>query len=106
MQVTRVCTSDEIGEGQMKEYVVGEDKENDTILVCRVGGVIYAVASKCSHYGVPLKYGVLVGDRIYCPAHWAAFSVIDGSPDGGPVLDALKTFEAWEENGKICVKAP
>jgi NAD(P)H-nitrite reductase large subunit/nitrite reductase/ring-hydroxylating ferredoxin subunit len=75
-------------------------------LLARVDGKVYAVSPKCSHFGVNLKYGMLVGDRVYCPAHTASFSVITGYPDGGPVLKGLQTYETWEEDGKIYVKAP
>merc|ERR1740139_2072896 len=106
MQVTNVCNVEDISEGQMKDFVVGDDNATDVVLVCRVDGKLYCVASKCAHFGVPLKNGMLIGDRIYCPAHWASFSVVTGCPDGGPVLDGLKTFDVWEKDGKICVRAP
>ena len=106
MQITHLDKSDAIGEGQMKAFVVGEDQANDTVIVARVEGKLYSVSSKCAHYGVPLIMGMLVGDRLYCPAHMASFSVIDGTPDGGPAFDGLKTFKVWEEKGVISVQAP
>jgi nitrite reductase/ring-hydroxylating ferredoxin subunit len=102
----QVLSSDDLENGQMKEVVVGDDKDNDVILVARVDGVLYAVSPKCTHYGVNLKYGMLVGDRVYCPAHTASFSVITGYPDGGPVFNGLQTYEVWEDKGKVFVKAP
>lgn len=106
MECIEVGESASLADGQMREIQVGEDKDRDIVLIARVDGQLFAVSAKCSHYGVKLGFGVLFGDRVYCPAHMASFDVRTGAPDGGPVYNALKTFETYEKDGKMFIKAP
>lgn len=93
-------------DGQLREIKVGETDE-DTIIVVRLDGKLYACGSKCSHFGAPLSKGMLFEDRIYCPFHLASFSVITGYPDNGPMLDGIPTYKISEDgNGKITVEVP
>lgn len=39
----------------MKKIQVGDDKDNDYILLSRVNGVYYATTYKCSHFGLDLS---------------------------------------------------
>ena len=81
-------------------------KPEDTILVINYQGEIYATQSKCSHFGFNLAKGLLVGDKLICPLHNAAFSIKTGSEDQGPVFDGLRTFKAERVDGLIKVKVP
>lgn len=92
-------------DGSMKEVQVGPQKE-DVVLVCKVDGKFYACGSKCSHAGAPLVKGLLFDDKLYCPLHDAAFSVISGYPEQGPVFDGIPTYPIREEDGKLYVKVP
>jgi nitrite reductase/ring-hydroxylating ferredoxin subunit len=55
-------------------------------------GNFYSTGSKCTHYGAPLKLGVLSDDRLVCPWHAAAFNCKTGDIEDGPVLDCLPTY--------------
>lgn len=92
-------------DGDMKEVQVGP-KKDDTILVTKIDGKFYACGSKCSHFGAPLEKGVLFDDKVFCPWHDAAFSVITGYAEQGPVLNGIPTYEIREENGKLFAKVP
>jgi nitrite reductase/ring-hydroxylating ferredoxin subunit len=52
-----------------EEYEV-EGIEEGKVLVCKVGGKIHALNHKCTHFGAPLKNGVLTPEgRLTCPWH-------------------------------------
>mmetsp|Transcript_24189 Transcript_24189/g.27900 ORF Transcript_24189/g.27900 Transcript_24189/m.27900 type:complete len:524 (+) Transcript_24189:1-1572(+) len=94
-----------LADGEMMALKVGE-ADNDKVLVVRYKGKIFSVGNFCTHFGVPLASSVLFDDKVICPAHNAAFSIIDGLPEYAPAKDALPTFEVVEENGKHYVKLP
>lgn len=48
------------------------------ILVANVGGVLYAMRSKCNHMGGPLQKGKLDGNVITCPWHGSKWDVTTG----------------------------
>ncbi len=89
----------------MRAIKVG-DKEGDKVLISRYGGKLYATGNFCSHFGVPLEGGMLFDDKVMCPAHAAAFSVLDGAPENAPGLDGLPTFKIVENDGKVYVQIP
>jgi NADPH-dependent 2,4-dienoyl-CoA reductase/sulfur reductase-like enzyme/nitrite reductase/ring-hydroxylating ferredoxin subunit len=84
------CNVDDLSDGQMKEVEVPENKK---ILVVRDHGQIYALSSKCTHYGAPLAKGALCNGRIQCPWHGACFSVTTGDIEDYPGLDSLQKFK-------------
>ena len=86
----------------MRAIKVGE-KDGDKVLISRYGGKLYATGNFCSHFGVPLEGGMLFDDKVMCPAHAAAFSVLDGAPENAPGLDGLPTFKIIESDGKVFV---
>lgn len=89
----------------MMALTVGE-KDSDKVLVARYNGKIYSCGNFCTHFGVPLAQSVLFDDRVICPAHNAAFSIITGEPEYAPAFTSLPTFEVVEEDGKFFVKLP
>lgn len=98
-------TDDDLREGEVRELLVGP-KPEDTILVINYQGEIFSIQSKCSHFGFNLAKGLLVGDKIICPLHNAAFSIKTGGEDQGPVYNGLKTFQVERVDGKIRVSIP
>lgn len=47
-----------------------EGVEGGKVLVLRFNGQVHAMSPKCTHYGAPLKLGVVAPDgRITCPWH-------------------------------------
>lgn len=52
-----------------------EGIEGAKVLLVRVDDKVYAIGPKCTHYGAPLKLGVVASDRrITCPWHGGEFS--------------------------------
>lgn len=55
--------------GEKREVEV-EGIEEGKVLLANVNGQTHAMSSKCTHYGAPLKLGVLTPDgRITCAWH-------------------------------------
>lgn len=54
-----------------------EGLEGGKVLVVKVSGKPYALSPKCTHYGAPLKNGVLTPDgRLTCPWHGGEFCLL------------------------------
>lgn len=77
------------------------------VLLCNVGGRIYAIEDVCTHDGAPLDQGRLDGARITCPRHGAVFDVTSGAVIALPAVVPLRTFDvAVDDDGGISVQAP
>ena len=62
-------TSLDLKSGEKREVEV-EGIENGKVLLAKVGSKIHALSSNCTHYGAPLKLGVLTPDgRLTCAWH-------------------------------------
>lgn len=91
-------------DGLLYEVPVGDDKH---VLVSRHEGKLYAVGSKCSHYGFPLAKGVKCENEVVCPLHDAAFDIKTGKPIRGPGLDAIPTYPVRvSKSGEVFVTVP
>lgn len=106
LHVKEIGNSDEFLDGHMRDIQIGDDKEKDVILVVRHQGQLYAVGSKCSHFGAPLSTGMLFDDLVICPWHYAVFDIKTGYHEAGPMINALPKYEIWEKDGKVHVKVP
>ena len=84
-------------DGEKKELKVQEG-EKGSILIVKYKGKLYAVGAYCTHFGVPMNFGVVIEDKLLCPAHGAAFSVT-GEQEVGPAYDNLPKFEVIEKDG-------
>ena len=65
----------------------------DAILLCNVGGTLYAIEDECTHDGGELDQGELDGCRIMCPRHGAFFDVTTGAALTLPAIVPVRTFE-------------
>lgn len=73
------------------------------IVVCRVGGQLYAVDDNCSHAETPLSEGRLRGHSLICPLHGASFDVRDGSHSGPPAWEGIACHAIRESDGVTVV---
>jgi apoptosis-inducing factor 3 len=76
------------------------------VLISKFEDKIYATGSVCSHYKVSLEGGMLFGDKLMCPAHCAAFSVVTGEPEYAPALDGIPTYPVVQKDEKHFVSIP
>ncbi|RAR57886.1 3-phenylpropionate/trans-cinnamate dioxygenase ferredoxin subunit [Paraburkholderia unamae] len=77
-----------------------------SILLCRVGGEVHALANLCPHAHQPLEGGAIEGGAIRCPRHGACFDLASGASLNGVTRTAVRTFAVRERAGRIEVDAP
>ncbi|XP_004343807.1 disulfide oxidoreductase [Capsaspora owczarzaki ATCC 30864] len=92
-----VGTLSDLKDGEMKEVAVGEGKA----LLVNQKGVYSAIGHACSHYGAPLKNGVLHNGHVRCPWHGACFNVTTGDIEDFPGLDGVKKFDVRIEGENV-----
>mmetsp|Transcript_18358 Transcript_18358/g.50607 ORF Transcript_18358/g.50607 Transcript_18358/m.50607 type:complete len:617 (-) Transcript_18358:29-1879(-) len=96
--------ADELEDGEMKAVPTGQGKTK--VLIARVDGKYYAVSNSCTHVGAPMDTGILVGTRVLCPWHNAAFSVVTGAALDMPGRDSLDVYPVEVRGGRVIVKIP
>jgi len=62
------------------------------VLLCNVGGTLYAIEDVCTHDGAPLGQGLLDGACIACPRHGATFDVRTGEALTLPAVVPVATY--------------
>lgn len=98
----RAAAADQVAVGRSLRCTVnGQD-----VLVCNVGGELYAVADVCTHDRGPLGEGRLRGTAIECPRHGARFDVRDGAVKAPPAVKPIATYPARVRDGVIEVALP
>jgi 3-phenylpropionate/trans-cinnamate dioxygenase ferredoxin subunit len=90
----------EITPGTTLRAVVG----SEAILLCNVGGTIYAIEDACTHDGGELDQGELEDCRIMCPRHGAYFDVRTGAALTLPAILPVRTFPVRVEGDAIFVE--
>ncbi|KAL2010948.1 hypothetical protein VTN00DRAFT_3666 [Thermoascus crustaceus] len=82
-----------------------EGIEGGKVLVLRVGGQVHCLSPRCTHYGAPLKLGVVSPDgRLTCPWHGACFNIPTGDVEDAPAPNALNKFDVYERDGSVYIK--
>lgn len=97
----RVAKVSEIAPGTTRRVVV----DSVEVLLCNVGGKIYAVEDVCTHDGGPLDQGELEGECVVCPRHGATFDVRTGDALTLPAVLPLMTFDVTLEGDDVLVDA-
>jgi 3-phenylpropionate/trans-cinnamate dioxygenase ferredoxin component len=97
----RVASVAEIAPGTTRRVLV----DSAEILLCNVGGKIYAIEDVCTHDGGPLDQGTLEGEHVVCPRHGATFDVRTGDALTLPAVMPVMTFEVTIEGDDIFVDA-
>lgn len=75
----------------------------ESVLVTRVGGVVYAVGDKCAHMACPLRRGKLEGYSLVCPCHDWRFDIRTGRFEDALEL-GLDFYEVKSEAGKLFIR--
>ncbi|KAL4743038.1 hypothetical protein BDV11DRAFT_166700 [Aspergillus similis] len=82
-----------------------EGVQDGKVLLVKYEEKVHAISPKCTHYGAPLKNGVVSPEgRITCPWHGACFNVKSGDIEDAPAPAALNTFELFEEDGAVYIR--
>jgi 3-phenylpropionate/trans-cinnamate dioxygenase ferredoxin subunit len=96
-----VAKLSEIPDGTTREVIV----DGLGILLCNVGGNVYAIEDVCTHDGGPLEQGTLEGECIVCPRHGATFDVRTGDALTLPAVMPVMTFPVSVEGDDIYVES-
>ena len=101
-------SADEVELGNLAELADGELRcfeavGRDGLVVCRVGGQLFALADNCSHADTPLSEGRLRGYGLTCPLHGASFDVRDGTHSGPPAWEGVACYRVREVDGVAIV---
>jgi toluene monooxygenase system ferredoxin subunit len=75
MSFQKVCTLDDLWEGEMESYTVDGQ---EILLVCAEGGDIKAFQGICPHQDIPLVEGKFDGTKVICRAHLWQFDACTG----------------------------
>ena len=94
-----VATS-ELAEGQLKRVLV----EEQSVVLLRLDGKIYALGAVCSHYGAPLNEGTIVDRTIECPWHASRFALEDGRVVQGPACAGMPVYDCKIVNDEVQIK--
>jgi naphthalene 1,2-dioxygenase system ferredoxin subunit len=77
------------------------DADGRDVVLCTVGGQVYAVDNGCTHGNARLCDGWLEGHEIECPLHQGRFDVRDGSPTCAPATQPLRCYPVRIEGGRV-----
>lgn len=75
MSFTKVCTMDDLWEGEMESFSVNG---HEILLVCADGGQVKAFQGICPHQDIPLVEGSFDGQKVICRAHLWQFDAGTG----------------------------
>ena len=76
----------------------------EPVLLARIGQGIFAIGSKCTHYGGPLGEGVVSGETVRCPWHHACFSLRTGEAVRAPAFDPVPRWRVDHSGDRIIVR--
>jgi 3-phenylpropionate/trans-cinnamate dioxygenase ferredoxin component len=62
------------------------------IAIVKTNGEYYAFEDVCSHDGGSISEGVLDGDKVICPRHFAEFSMKSGEALSMPATENISVF--------------
>jgi nitrite reductase/ring-hydroxylating ferredoxin subunit len=88
MAFKRLCKTNDVPEGELREFHI----LNQDILVANVDGQLHCLSARCPHAGAPLVRGILKGEELECPWHYASFRVTDGSKIYGEPKKPLNVY--------------
>ena len=96
----KVAQTSDLAPGQGKEVQV----DGCVIALFNVDGAYYALEGICNHAGAPLCDGLIDGDLISCPWHFAQFNVKTGAMVTPPATGDLRVFPVKVEGSSILVE--
>ena len=99
MAKQRVCPVALVRDGEVRVIPCG-DRE---IALCNIEGEFYAIDDLCSHDDGPLGEGTLVGGRVICPRHGAAFDPKTGTALTLPAVRDVGAYKVTIEGLDVYV---
>jgi len=103
-----LCHKNDVENNSMKEFEIKvSDEVKVKVLLVKTSNKFSCLASKCSHYSLPLINGVLNKEHIRCFAHGACFNVNTGDIEDYPGIVCFPPFQVYvnENDQKDYMKA-
>lgn len=75
MAFEKVCTLDDVWEGEMEVFSLGDQ---EVLVIHAEGGQVVACQAVCPHQDIPLVEGQLQGGVLTCRAHLWQFDALTG----------------------------
>jgi nitrite reductase/ring-hydroxylating ferredoxin subunit len=91
---------DDLAEGGVLQSMLGDEE----IVLCRVGGEVYALHNWCTHADARLSEGKLSGHELECPLHEGRFDIRSGKALCAPLDTDVRTFPVRVVAGGIHAK--
>ena len=88
----------------MPGSVLRVEIEGTPICIVNTEGSFYALRDNCSHKDFPLSEGEVLGHRLTCAWHGAAFDVTSGNALSLPAVKPVQTYDVEVEDGGIWVR--
>ena len=78
--------------------------DGEAVCVVNTEGALYALRDNCSHKDFPLSEGEVLGHRLTCAWHGAAFDVTTGNALSLPAIKPVKRYDVALEDGQVWVR--
>ncbi|CAB3735712.1 Rieske (2Fe-2S) protein [Paraburkholderia rhynchosiae] len=79
------------------------DVEGVSLLLCRVGERVFAVANNCPHQNLRMDKAIMQEYEIVCPHHGASFDIRDGRRLDGPSVFPLCGYPCRVVDSQVLV---
>lgn len=98
---TRVGTTADVADGQMRVFDIAGTKVN----VTNASGRLYAFDDTCTHMGCSLANGTLEGTTVTCACHGSQFDVTLGTVLRGPAQRPVRSRAVQVEGDELLVES-
>ena len=95
-----ICKTSDVPENTVRLFEI----EGRHVAVYNVDGTFYATDDECTHGAASLSEGVVDGDVIECPLHFACFDVRTGALLSGPIATNVPVYEVRVEGETVYVR--
>ena len=100
MTRVRVCARSDVPEGEVRVVTCAESR----LALSNVGGELFAIDDICTHDGGELGEGTLLGERVICPRHGAAFDARTGRVLTLPAVHDVRAYAVTVEGEDVFVE--
>lgn len=78
--------------------------DGDPLFLTKVGGVVMALGSTCTHAGCNVAFGEITGRTISCPCHGSEFDLQTGEAVKGPAEKPLRKYKIRVEGDDVYIE--